>query len=456
MSRWSTCMVAAAMLASITSCTNDATHPQSVKSSATSTATASPCANFYPAGFALAEGELSKPVTEMPEPARGVATREPSFNTCLVRATDHAADFPAAAFVRNDYSRRQAFNADNTRFVAFASDGHWLLYDANSLQMLGVLPGLVGDAEPQWHPSDPNLLYYLPPYGGTKMSALDIRTHAASVVADFTPQLPAWASAAAHIWTKDEGSASADGRYWGFQVEDGNYHLLGYIVWDLQENRLVGSMPGTERPDHVSMAPSGRWFTISGPDGGTWAWSPDFSQRKKLHHASEHSDLAINTDSHDTYVSIDYQSSGGDVFMVDIDACPAVAANVTTSAECPRTVLFPTYVDGSVTALHISGKGYDHPGWVIVSPYGTQPTRAGTLSWYGNTVFAMELKANPKVYELAHHQSVYDPNTTSYWFEPHASVSRDFTRVMFNSSWRRADEHAIDAYMVVLPRSVIR
>ncbi|MGB4860576.1 MAG: hypothetical protein WBP11_14785, partial [Dokdonella sp.] len=416
--------------------------------------TSGPCQNFYGSDFELAEGRSPVQATPGPRPAKGAVTTEPTFGTCMVRSTNHRAEYPQAAFLRNDYSRRQAFNADQTRMFVFGSNGYWHLYDANTLGYIKPLTGLAGDAEPQWHPTDPNFLYYVPINGGTQLLKLDVRTNTSSVVADFAGKLPSWGSSAAHIWTKSEGSPSADARYWGFQVENGGFSMLGYMVWDLVENRLVGSRATNVRPDHVSMTPSGRWFVSSGWEG-TWAWSPDFSQKKKLHGSTEHSDIAIGENGHDMFVSIDYQSAGGDVYYTDIDACPAVAANATTAPTCPRTVLFSTYVSGSTTALHISGKSYGKPGWVVISPYGTQPTSSGAYPWYADKVFAMSLSEEAKVYQIAEHHSVWDPSTTSYWFEPQATVSRDMTRVFYNSSWTSHDERDIEAFLVQLPRGLI-
>ena len=415
-----------------------------------------PCQNFYAPQFQLVEGRSPSGATSSPRPAKGSVTTEPTFGTCLVRSTNHRTEYPQATFLRNDYSRRQAFNADGSRYIAFSSDGWWHLYDANTMAYIKRLTGPAGDAEPHWHPTNRNVLYYVPPYGGTKLYQLDVSTNVSTVAANFAGKLPPWGATAAHIWTKAEGSPSADGRYWGFQVEDGGYSALGFMVYDLVESRVVGSRQVSTRPDHVSMTPSGRWFVASGYEG-TWAWTPDFSQKKKLHHATEHSDIALGANGHDMYVAIDYQTNAGDVFFTDIDACPAVAANAnaTTTPECPRTVLFTTYTDGSVTALHVSGKGYGKPGWVMFSTYGTGLTRTGLMPWYGDKVFAMELSATPRTYSLAHHHSIWDPATTSYWFEPHATVSRDFTRVMFNSSWDSHDETDIDAYMVQIPASAL-
>jgi hypothetical protein len=48
-------------------------------------------------------------------------------------------------------------------------------------------------------------------------------------------------STAARVWTKSEGSPSADGRYWGFQVETSNFEPLGLMVWDRHTDAILGT-----------------------------------------------------------------------------------------------------------------------------------------------------------------------------------------------------------------------
>ncbi|MEP6908187.1 MAG: hypothetical protein ABI858_09440 [Pseudoxanthomonas sp.] len=410
----------------------------------------------------MTQGKVNPLMPALAKPAKGTVLKEPSFGTCVVRATVHDVE-PPVTFARNDYSRRQAFNADNTYFIVYSKDGWWHLYNAITLQYIRKLSPKVanasisselhmaGDAEPQWHPTDPNSLYYLPTNGGTKLLKLDVRTNTTTIAADFAGKLPSWASNAVHIWSKSEGSPSADGRYFGFQVENSSFGLLGYMVWDVQNNRLVGSRQDSDRPDHSSMSAAGRWYVTSSDSSGTWAWSPDFTTKKKLHAKSEHSDLALGPNGQDYYVSVDYQSSAGDVFYTDIDACPAVAASATTAPVCPRTVLFPSYINGAATAMHFSGKGFSKPGWMVFSTYGTTASRDGTWPWFTNKIYVVELAPNPRVYPIAYTRRAEAAG--GYWSEPHATVSRDFTHVAFNSNWGVADEEDIDTYIVHIPAS---
>ncbi|WP_239469807.1 hypothetical protein [Archangium violaceum] len=396
------------------------------------------CATFYSSDFALTSTRQANPIPTVAKPAKGVAVSEPTYKTCVVRATDHAAD-GVAGFTRNDYSRRQAFNANSTKQLVYALDGYWHVYDANTRVRLKKLSGPGGDAEPQWHPTNPDLLYYLPTNGvGMTLHELNVSTGASRVVGDFGARLKArWPTAAA-AWTKSEGSPSADGRYWCFMVDTSDWSSVGVFTWDRDTDTILGSYDTHgERPDHVSMSPSGNSCVVSS-DGalGTVAFSRDFSKKTQLLSKSEHSDLALDTNGDDIYVAVDYQSNAGDVFMV----------NVRTGV---RTALFSTYVGGTATALHVSGKAFARPGWVVVSTYADY---GGAQQWLHRKVMAVQLKANPTIYTLAHHRTA----SNGYWTEPMASVNRDFTRVAFSSNWGSGSATDVDAYVVEIPAGALK
>ena len=88
------------------------------------------------------------------------------------------------------------------------------------------------------------------------------------------------------------------------------------------------------------------------------------------------------------------------------------------------TRIFDIYDDAN-TSIHISGKGYDRPGWVIASTYNCKVPGA----WSCEKVMAVELQPNGRILQLAHTHNCGD----DYWTETHAAVNRDFTRVYFNT-----------------------
>lgn len=413
----------------------------------------------------LKKGQETAQVPNRSIPATGVAVQEPTYGTCEVRVTHNGQLGAGEKRHRSDYSRRQAFNADNSKILMYASDGYWHLYDAHTAKYEKVLNGPGGDAEPQWHPTNPNILYYVPNNGlGMTITELNVATNQRRVVGDLGARLKSFWPNAATAWTKSEGAPSADGRYWCLMVDDYGWQGVGVVTWDMKEDRIIGHMNLNSRPDHVSMSPSGKYCVVSWAYNGmgTRAYTRDFTSPHnpavssqpyvQLHSQSEHSDLALNRNREDVYVAIDYQSGGGDVFMVNLDTGK-------------RTNLFPTYLSGTATALHISGKAYDKPGWALVSTYaeynasnsGASIRNQSLQQWFHRKVFAVSLEANPQIRPLAHADSTAYGHwgENAYWAEPQATVNRDFTRVLFNTNLNSPNFSDVETYMVGLNRDAL-
>lgn len=406
------------------------------------------CAVAGAAEWKPVAGKVATPPPALPRPAKGQAVRDPVFGTCVVRATAHGQE-PPKGFARADYSRRQAFNADGTRFLVVDDKGTWHLYDAATLRHLGPLRGPGGDAEPQWHPEDPDRLRHVPRNGvGMRLLEVDVRTGESRTLADFGERVRRLWPSATGAWTRSEGSPSADGRYWAFQVDDAEWKGLGLFTYDLREDAIIATYDlaahGRGRPDHLSMSPTGRFVVVSWDDGPR-VFDRDFTGERALAGRGEHSDIALDAAGEDVYVSVDYQASGGPVYMTHL-------------RTGRRTVLFDSYVASTATALHFSGKAYRAPGWVVVSSYADHPgggrlrrlLGGGGFQWPHRKVFAVELREHPRIVNLAFHHG----QPAGYFTEPHATANRDLSRVLFNSNWGSDSKTDVDAYLVVLPRSL--
>ncbi|MDO5056224.1 MAG: hypothetical protein Q4E06_02710 [Lautropia sp.] len=418
------------------------------------------CNGVLAHNHALPAGIENARIPGVARPAIGTAITDPTYRSCVARVTDNTS---AAPYHRNDYSRRQAFNANSTFMLMSARDGHWFLYDARTLKPIKRLNGLAGDAEPQWHYLDPNRLYYLNRNGvGMQIHLLDVRSNRSRLVADMSAQVrKRWPGANA-AWTRSEGSPSFDQRYWCFQAENThNWSTHGVFTWDMKEQRIVGGIDVQERPDHVSMSPSGHYCVVSS-DGrmGTRSYTRDFKTPYfpgrgsqpwlQLHHKSEHSDIALDKNQVDAYVAVDYQA--GEVFSTNL-------------RNGRKFSLFPVYPGRTATALHISGKAYRKPGWVLVSTYAEYhadnmraPVRnTAHQQWLHRKMFAVSLEARPRFRPIAHVDSTLAsaPGIDAYWTEPHATVNPDFTRMLFNSTWNSSNAHDVETYLTALPAGAL-
>lgn len=409
---------------------------------------------LYDPGFTLTE--LSEdPIAPMAPPPRATgvddAVLDPAYGTRLYRATS-ASDGDGGR-MRHEYSRRQAFNADMSHYLAQDGTGAWHLYDGTGFTHLRVLEDLVGDCEPLWDAVDPELLHYTSRNGGTTWWTLNIATGDSEVLLDLASQSP-WPEATAY-WTKGEGTTSADGRVltlvavtYDEATQETQAH--GVLLTDLVERRVVGTLDAADFPvpgavpDHVSTSASGLYAVVSWLDGlgGTVAYNRDFSSSRELSPRSEHSDLAFGPAGEDYLVHADYGTG------------TLMATDLATGESIELRSLYPAA--GEAYAVHVSAQCIDRPGWVVVSTYGdsadygaTQP--APTLRAEYRKVWLLELVAGGRALNVAHTRVVGD-GQEDYFAEPQASASRDLSRIVFASD---LSGEGMEDYVVALPSWVV-
>jgi len=396
-----------------------------------------PCANFYKTGYRPVTGFDRTPPPPLAKPKKGVVFADPVYRTCIVRVTD-AAHEPTPTFARVDYARRQLFNADDSLVLIYAINGSWHVYDVRTQKYVMKLHGVGGDAEPYWHPTDPNRLLFLPNNGGMQIYELNVSTNEDRVIVDFTQPdskgfrvRDMWPEAA-RIWTRSEGSPSRDGRYWALQVETDDFKMLGILTYDIQTHTVVGTYKTRVRPDHVTMSPTGLFVFVAwdenGPEGGPTVFTRDLQRRWALHVPLGHNDLALDEQGDDMLVSVDH--THGYVYMLRLK-------------DRLMTRLYSVWINNTTMAMHFSGKAYNKPGWVLVSTFGN-----GKTEWPHQKVFALQLKKNPKIVHLMHHYGA----VTTYFAQPQASVNRDFTRFVVNSNWGAPGDANVDTYMAEIPK----
>lgn len=418
------------------------------------------CSSFYGLNFALIEGK--NPTSwkiGVPKPGRGLPAADPVYGSCITRATSAQSEV-GVGWMRNDYSRRQAFNADDSRFLTLGRYGRWFIHKTSDTSIVRELSISGGALEPQWHPTDPELMYVFDDDGSLRINLYNVKTSELKTVADLGnvagihgyPGLNSikqvW-STAARAWTRWEGAPSKDARHWGLMVETSGGNGLGLVTYDMATNTITGvydyAKNGVGTPDHVSMSPSGKYILPSWDSPrcpsttqlgtrnnpcGLMSFTADFSSAVGLSAESPHSDIGIDANGRDVIITSDYQD--GWVQMLDV-------------ATGTRTPLWYMWQNSNGTALHVSAKNYNKPGWVLISTYAER-----SPIWFARKIMAVEMKANPRILNIAHTYNAY----STYWTEPHATVNRDFTRIMFNSNWGTGNED-MDVYMITLPPNAV-
>jgi hypothetical protein len=280
--------------------------------------------------------------------------------------------------------------------------------------------------------------------------AYSVRSGEARVVRDFAKDVPQNPVA---VWTAYEGRPSMDSRYWGLMAEDEEWLPIAFVVYDRLEDRVtvrdMRGVPGIEDDvDHVTISPRGTYFLASfdrycapgrlGDDAhpcGLMVYDQDLRNGRGLLRTIGHYDPALDAQGREVIV---YQ---------DIDTDYLSMLDLETGQVTP---LWPIDFAHTPIGFHFSGLAYDRPGWALVSTYsGGHPT---AYTWMDDQVFAVELKPNGRVVRLAHTHSHVDENQEhDYWAEPHASVNRDFSQVLFTSNWGRSGTEQVEMYLIALP-----
>lgn len=317
----------------------------------------------------------------LPEPAARAPFRDPVFGSCLVRLTDRAADLApndTSGGLKNEYSRAQAFNADESLILIRGIAATWYLYDPVSLQRIRRL-SFDGAVDPRWDASDPNLLYF---NEGTRLFAYDLRKDQKRLVRDFAANFPGHKIAA--VWTRYEGSPSTDGRYWGLMAEDENWLPVAFLVYDRVANRIVSlrdmrNAPGIKDDvDHVSISPLGNYFIAAfdrycpkgllGSDArpcGLMVYDRNLKNGRGLRRIIGHYDLALDAEGREIIVYAD----------IDTDEIAILRL-----ADGQVTPLHPIDFSHGSIGLHFSGQSSRRPGWALVSTYND---RADSRTWMG-------------------------------------------------------------------------
>lgn len=424
----------------------------SAASSLSSAATADSAAPSTAATPTLIEGTnpVDAPAINAP-PALGDSYVDPVFGTTIHRSTgaSQVEDRDLPEWVRHEYSRRPAFNADGSRVLMTSSNGWLRLYDMadDGSMTFDHTPPIATSREANWHPSDPDVFTVLGTGNGdVALWDYDASTQELTSQSDLTGPLQiAFGSGVARITTHAEGRPSNDGNTWCLMVADTSGNMLGIAAYDRANAELLGSLATTNQPDHVSTSASGDYCVVSwaGDTSSTRAYPVTFDEASaaggvELLSASEHSDTASTPDGQDVLVAADFTS--GFVTMVDVE-----------SGE--RTDLFSLYgPNSSATSLHISGAATDRPGWVVVSFYNCRDNTpeqgcAPGTQWFNERVVAVELVEDPRILNLAHNYY----GDAGYFAETQAVPNRGLSHVLFASTWESTNIADVASYLIEVP-----
>jgi hypothetical protein len=377
-------------------------------------------ADFLSAGPYRSDQAVAGTPTIAP-PALGASFTDPVFGTRVWRLTRVPEPGAGSApGIVPEYSKAQAFNADQTRLLLRDTDGATLLYDARTPRLLGRLPIPEGDVEPRWSPRDPDRLTYLL---GDSVYAYSLRKHVSRRLARFRALGPLSSGA--------EQEPSADGRYFAVHgpitERGGRYVSTRAFVVDLRRGRrgpirtLHPPTPG-DFLDYVAITPDGDGVMVMWARHGADLYTRSWRHVRRLTDWDEHADFC-----REGLVIAHYRPGPNDetVELVPLDGSP-------------RRLLWRAPVFN--LALHVSCRNTRLPGWVFLSSYWDGAGQRPGPTPLENEVFALSTASTPErpvLRRLAHTEMT---ERLDYFDEPHATVRQDGRIVLFASNFGRHPE----------------
>ena len=431
-------------------------------------------------GFtALTAGQDKGAMPNTPRPAMGVATEDPTYHSCITRLTDNAEKHPAQPLRAGDGTRlapnaQQAFNANDSAFLLRTQNGEWHIYSPQTGKAIRRLTRIAGDAEPQWDPKDPNVLYYMNGDGeGMKLFKLTIDlsstgTDNAEQVADFGAEISKIWPTATHARMRG-GAPSFDGNTWCLMADQkngDNWKTLGLFTWNLKEGKLLGKLANAPAsPEYVTTSPSGSHCVAQYPySQGITAYRSNFATPYSDSVASQGLQIAQNV--YMKYPDVARNSKGEDVYVgFDVFSIPHTVYTVNlTSGKSDKTTLLETgFGDNTDVGVQISGRASNKPGWILLTTFGEQDQGVHNLKgdnakrrWFHRKLFAMNIDTKA-VLSIAndHHDWTGDSSQNTTWPRPNGTVNRDFTRMLFDSNWNSMNANDVDAYLVEIPSGAV-
>jgi hypothetical protein len=387
---------------------------------------------------------LALPQPGIPKPPALAPFTDPVFGNGITRVTDAAAAGWIGAFP--DYSKRQAWNADETLLLLKINNGDDLaVLDAATYQVRHVIPGIGASQDVFWHPFDPaHLFYNLEATLWVREALTDLPPATVWTFGDYT-----FADTAA------EGNLSRDARFYAVYAHNdapATPHDASILV-DLAAKRELGRLDvptNLQAFDWISVSPLGKYVVVDyatdldAPFNGVEVYDQAFHLRWRKPLGAGHSDMGVDADGSEVLVM--------DVYNNDTNLTDIRKFRLSDGAE---TLLLSIQVFDQ----HISCRNESNAGWCFVSTFDyVDRLTDSPADWepFEDEVFALKLDGSGEVRRLAHHHSrrysptTPDPDASVYFAEPHATVDRSGTKVLFGSNWRIdvGEARAIDAYVV--------
>jgi len=384
--------------------------------------------------------------------------KDPVFGTTIMRISDSS----DGTVHKPLYSTVQAWNADERYMILYrtgmAGVAH-LLLDGHTYKPIRTLALRPADLEELfWSHQDPDSLFYVSAAGELKghLVRYSVSADQSESLKDFTPLC----GTSAVLSGSDVQMQSADDDLFGFRCETKTEGKARPIMFTYRISTDEISVADLDDPWTNTTAP------MPGPSGDRL-----YQQGRVLDTDLLGVTAQLDQGNYAEHGSIGLTIDGKDaLFQTTFDPAPAgcnrdtwkgvghlIEYNLETG-NCRPVINESKGWPYTTSGTHVSARAHLRPGWVAMSSIGYDHLdyHAGGSRPPALVSEIYLVRAGydrSRVCRLAHHRSVgksaRNGGYTSYFGEPHATISPSGTRILFGSDWY--DSGAVDAYVIELP-----
>ncbi len=358
-------------------------------------------------------------------PAVGVKYHDTVFGTPLVRLTNGLAQFNDS--VHHEYATMSPFNQDSSLILAHADHNGYMVLDRSG--KLVVPPDqlvLGGSCEPRWSGKDPNVFYY---HNENRLMKFDVIKRQKAPVRTFAQYQKI-------TFGGGECDISEDGDHLMIVGDDRHAALYTFSTDNLAKTVDL-NMLGSEWVEVYVTANNNimmRWGGEGvGKHKGMALYDKDFNFIRQIAPFGGHSDQGRDLNGDEVVFVGAYRDTAPP------PGCENNGVEKIRLSDAKRTCLVPLNWDAE---LHVSSNSNGKNPWVLVSVTDTKKGTAAANAdlppdwqrrWGVRFNEVMMVKADgSERRRLAHHRS---RTLSSYWYQPHASISKDGKYAVFSSNF---------------------
>ncbi len=323
---------------------------------------------------------------DIPMPGYRQTVKDSEYGMDITRISDpNTFGVPeGSSYLVSNYPKIRSWNADMSLIIL----GNHFLVNANDYTLVKTLPYL---DEPRWSNVDPNIIFFK---NGSSFAKIDINTEVVTNLVSF----PDFNNVTIGPW---EGSQSADDKYVVITDEDGG--ATKAVLYNIQTDQIESSMSFSGDIDWVSITPSGNYIVVNDRGNNNIdVYDLNFNYLRTIGISSQHGDFGVDSEGNEVWVQV-------------------IPLSMSRLSDGKYTRLLDPNIGG-----HISGRGFDNPGWAFVS---TDINHWNDVYYYSTQLFEIKLDGSGIIRHFGHARASCN---TVY---PFGGVSPDGKKAIFGSDW---------------------